>query len=438
MSTANVLVAAPIDTATPFSGSGLLDSGSQLVAAVDSGSWVEGGLAGVGFAIDVAATAIDPLGSLIGAGVGWIIDHLEPLKGWLNDFAGNAGEVAAFAQTWSNIQTQLETSAQELAHVVGQVDEMAGEAMEAYRRFQQDVVKHLSGAASWAGAMSTGLQMASTIVQVVHDLVRDVLSQLAGAIISWVAELVVTVGLATPVVIGQVTTRVSQLATTVGETVTKVLRSCKNLGRLLDDLKGLLQRAGDLFSSVLKGGASGPSVRVPNGPTIHARVGEPLSPADLKSMIDEGYHTSIFSDKVVQHYDHSAATLGRSGSDVWAMPTEDAAKIHTPAQAARETGMAPMAQDAYLNGGDIYAVHFPVDPGELRRPTVADSGGWEHFYPDPTNTSTTYGHTAVNTGTGAYLVNSTRETLIAGGDAMRSNAVLTKLENGAWVLVRRY
>lgn len=83
-------------------------------------------------------------------------------------------------------------------------------------------------------------------------------------------------------------------------------------------------------------------------------------------------------------------------------------------------------------------MHFPVDPATLRRPTVADSGGWEHFYPDPTNPSPTYGHTAVNTGTGAFLVNPTRETLVTGGGPMPPGSVLARLENGSWIVVRRY
>lgn len=100
--------------------------------------------------------------------------------------------------------------------------------------------------------------------------------------------------------------------------------------------------------------------------------------------------------------------------------------------------MAQSVAEAHLRGGDVYAVHFPVDPTSLRRPTVSDSGGWEHFYPDPTSLDPIYGHTAVNTGGGAYLVNSTRETLVPGGSAVPQGAVLTKLSSGAWVVVRRY
>lgn len=271
MSTANPLVAAPIDTATPFSGAGLLDSGSQLVSAIESGNWAEGTLAGVGVALDTAATVVDPLGSLIGAGLGWLIDHLEPLKGWFNDFTGDAGEVAAFGQTWANIQSQLQTSGEELARIVGDVDELAGEAMDAYRRFQSESAQHLSAAASWAGAMSTGLQIASTIVQVVHDLVRDVLSQLVGSIISWAAEAVFTLGLATPVIVGQVATRVASLSAKVGKTVIDAVASCKSLAKLLDELTALFRQAGSLFDSVLKGGGphrtpSSPIRSTPDGP----------------------------------------------------------------------------------------------------------------------------------------------------------------------------
>ena len=95
----NPLVAGSVDTATPFSGAGLLDSGAQLADAISSGNWIEGVIGAVSVAVDTAATVIDPLGSLIGAGLGWLMDHFDPLKTWLNDFAGDAGEVAGFAQT---------------------------------------------------------------------------------------------------------------------------------------------------------------------------------------------------------------------------------------------------------------------------------------------------------------------------------------------------
>ncbi|WP_025158601.1 TNT domain-containing protein [Leifsonia aquatica] len=270
---ANPLVAAPVDTATPFSGAGLLDSGTQLASAIESGDWVEGGMAAFSAAADTIATVSDPLGSLIAAGLGWLIDHFEPLKGWFNDLTGDAGEVQAFAQTWTNIQRQLQSSGDELTRIVGDVDELAGEAMDAYRRFQQDSAQHLHGAATWAGAMATGLSVASTIVQVVHDIVRDVLSQLVGSAISWASEAVLTLGLATPWIVEQVSTRVASWVAKIGSKMTALVRSVKALSKLLDELRGLLREADELFGSVLKGGKEAAKTAAHN--TKEAVIGLP-------------------------------------------------------------------------------------------------------------------------------------------------------------------
>lgn len=246
----NALIAGPIDTATPFSGAGLLDSGSQLVAAIESGNWVEGGLAAFGAAADTVAAVMDPLGSLIAAGLGWLIDHFEPIKGWFNDLTGDAGAVAGFAQTWTNVQNQLDASADYLERVVTDLDDMAGEAIDAYRRFQADAAAHIRASASWAGAMSTGLQIASTIVQVVHDLVRDILSQLVGSAISWATQAVVTVGIATPWIIAQVSSRVASWTAKISSKLTGLLRSCGKLGDLLTQLRGLMDKGAGLLGSV--------------------------------------------------------------------------------------------------------------------------------------------------------------------------------------------
>lgn len=250
----NALVAGPVDTATPFSGAMLLDSGTQLAHAIESGNWVEGGLAAFSTAVDTVATVIDPLGSLIAAGLGWLIDHFEPIKGWFNDLTGDAGAVAGFAQTWTNVQNQLNTTADYLDRIVADLDDMAGEAIDAYRRFQADAAKHIRASGQWAGAMSTGLQIASTIVQVVHDLVRDILSQLVGSAISWATQAVVTLGLATPWIATQVSTRVASWTAEIGGKLPSLLRSCGKLGYLLTELRGLLGQAENAFNSALKGG----------------------------------------------------------------------------------------------------------------------------------------------------------------------------------------
>jgi len=290
---ANPLVATAQDHTSPFAGTLLLEDGADLVGAINSGDWVSGGMAAFSAVLDTAAAVSDPLGTLIAAGLGWLIDHVEPLKGWFNDLTGNASEVQAFAQTWANIHTQMEAAGTELQRVLGDVEDLAGQAMDAYRRFQQDTAAHLAAAGTWAGAFSTGLNIASVIVQAVHDLVRDVLSQLAGSAISWASEAVFTLGLATPWIIEQVTTRVSSLVARVSKFVTNLLDSIKALVRHLDELKPLLDKASELFTKLLHGKAPKENVPVSGrkpelgAPPAHQGADAPQLP-DL-SKVDAEY-----------------------------------------------------------------------------------------------------------------------------------------------------
>lgn len=258
MTPPNPLVAGPVNTTSPLQGTFLLEDGEALVSAIKSGDWVAGGFAAFGAVMDTVAAASDPLGSLIAAGLGWLMEHLQPLKGWLNDLTGDSGAVAGFAQTWTNVGTQLRQSAGDLATVLGDLDAADGAAVQAYLAFQRDVVAHLKGAASWADGLATGMQMASTIVQVVHDMVRDALAQLVGSLISYAAELVLSLGLATPLVIEQASTRVAALATKFSKKIPDMVAAIRKLGDLVEKLKALFTRFGDTADSLLKGGKHGP------------------------------------------------------------------------------------------------------------------------------------------------------------------------------------
>ncbi|MBN9177615.1 MAG: glycohydrolase toxin TNT-related protein [Microbacterium sp.] len=320
-------------------------------------------------ALDTAAAVVDPLGSLIGAGLGWLMDHFDPLKGWLNDFAGDAGEVAGFAQTWSNIAVQMHGTGDELVRILGDVDELAGEAMDAYRRFQTDAAAHLHAAGQWAEAMGVGLQIASTIVQIIHDLVRDTIAQLVGSVISWAAEAVFTLGLATPVIVGQVTTRVASLSARVGKYVTKVIDAIRNLAKHLDSLKALFSKLSDLLEKTLKGARSAAH------PHIETVAGLPgvrrLDPRrnqlirDMQQWADDaaipGYKP--FGDlSGTEFIDTHLKQFSPTGYAEW----------HWPGANGFDTTRPIIPADVVLQPGDVIDRLSPVpphlDPGEFTSP----------------------------------------------------------------------
>lgn len=272
----NTLVAGAVDTTSPFSGLWLIEDGQGLAAGIQNGDWVQGGLSAFGTIMDTAAAVLDPLGQLLGMGFAWVIDHLYPLNEWFNNLTGHAGEVAGFAETWQNIANRMHESGDLMKSRLSALDDMSGETIDAYLAYANGFSRHLHAVGDWSGAIGTGMQIASTIVQIVHDLVRDAISQVMGTAVSAMAMSAVTLGLGTPVAVAQVVTRVSSLATKVGRAVDKLKVAINALVDLVSKLQNLMRKAGNLFDGVGHGGRSGgPKVVTETSPPLPPRPGHP-------------------------------------------------------------------------------------------------------------------------------------------------------------------
>ncbi|MFS6711989.1 hypothetical protein, partial [Staphylococcus aureus] len=66
------------------------------------------------------------------------------------------------------------------------------------------------------------------------------------------------------------------------------------------------------------------------------------------------YGVAFFGKSNLGYYTANNATLGTSGNSFFFMPLEDSAAVTNASDAARLTGNAPSALDAYMNQGDIY------------------------------------------------------------------------------------
>lgn len=260
--TANPYVA-DVEAPSWHSGTGLVDDVVSLSQDLSSGSWVAAGLDAFGTAVDVAATVSDPLGSAIAAGIGFILDHLDPLKSWLDDLTGNPGQVQANAATYGNVAQGLSTEVDTLGRLVSRdLEGQSGQLIAAYEAKMASIQQSLAALSEAAGATSTAMGIAGTIVQVVHDMVRDAISQIVGSAISYAAELICTLGAATPLVIEQVTTRVSELATKIGTDVKNVVKSADSLKDLMTNLdKAVKDLEGGLKDIDLPKGAEVPGPR---------------------------------------------------------------------------------------------------------------------------------------------------------------------------------
>ena len=221
-----------------LAGAGILDSGSSTISALCSGNWVDAALSGVSTVLDAAATVADPLGSLLAAGIGWALDHLNPIKDWFDDVAGNPESVAAKGESWSNIAGGMEPLAQSWQDSLDRIAWMSGDAISSYRA-QADArittLNRLKGSSEGAAA---AMDRVAFIVTFVHNFLRDILSSLVGAILSWVAETVLSLGTLIPWVASQIATRIASVVGKCSRYITGLTRSGTQLASLLRSLKG--------------------------------------------------------------------------------------------------------------------------------------------------------------------------------------------------------
>ena len=236
---------------SPLSGAYLLTDVDSLTNDIKNGDWAATALDALSTGLDVAAAVMDPIGTLIANGLGWLIDHLDPLKTWFDDLTGHADEVAAFSRTWKSTATQLHHASATYQSRLTDFAPIKGAAGDAYRTYAHDLVQHIDSAGGWADAIATGLEIASQLVQTIHDLVRDVLSQIVGSIISAVLEAIATVGFGLPEIIAQLAEHVAQWAARIGKDLTHVVETISDLVRRIDRLVPEIERIGKTLSEAL-------------------------------------------------------------------------------------------------------------------------------------------------------------------------------------------
>jgi hypothetical protein len=209
-----------------------------LRQGVAGGSWIDTSLGGLSAGLDSLALASDPLGGLIQYGVSWIIEHVRPLTRALDDLAGDPGQIAAQAQTWRNVAAVAKGAA---ADGRPGVDGWSGAAAETYRTAAVRQRGVLEGLGEASEVMSAAVNGAGVLIATVRTLVRDAIATCVSRLVSYAIEELATFGLATPLVIEQVSTLVAAWAAKIARWLRALLDSIRRLGRLAERLAELIE-----------------------------------------------------------------------------------------------------------------------------------------------------------------------------------------------------
>ena len=227
------LVASGTSTRTAWTGASLADGFQGLYQSVNSGSWVDSLLAGGAFAVDAAATVLDPFSALLANGLGWAMEHFEPLREMLDKLAGIPDRVMAHAQTWQNMAGALQTMAEDLqANLAADLPDWGGTASQAYQTLMANNVDGIGGLSVLAATMSSATQAAGNLVQFTRDIVRDLIADLVARVIVWAAEAIFVVTI--PVVTAQIISAVVKWAGRILGYTTALVTSLHDLTTLLE------------------------------------------------------------------------------------------------------------------------------------------------------------------------------------------------------------
>ncbi|WP_284741984.1 hypothetical protein [Amycolatopsis sp. RTGN1] len=240
-------------------GAGIFSDAASTLTDARNGDW--GNLAmDVGTdALDLLGAAMDPLGTLAGAGVGWLIEHISFLKDGLDKLAGKPEAVTAKAVTWTNIAKQLTETAESYERQAKKVQQSFSDcgSAEAYQRTAESYVSVLRGAASHAGDASTAMNVGAALVGTERGLIRDMISSFVGELIvkalAALAASWCTFGGTIAAFIADTVVEGGVLAEKISTRIAKIVEKLESLAKGAGKSKAALEGAANALKKVGKG-----------------------------------------------------------------------------------------------------------------------------------------------------------------------------------------
>jgi len=211
----------------------MADSIQGLVDSIKSEGWVDDALAGVGLALEVGSTVLDPFSALLSNGIGWAMEYFEPLREVLDKLAGMPDVVQSHAATWDNMAAELDGMAADLKGFLDRdMPDWQGAASDTYQGLMANNVEALGGLAGTSAAMAAATSAAGNLVFFVRDIVRDLIADLVARCVVWAVEAIFVVTI--PVVAAQIAAAVLKWTGRIMMFVGGLVTSLQNLTKLIN------------------------------------------------------------------------------------------------------------------------------------------------------------------------------------------------------------
>lgn len=214
----------------------------------------------IGAASATVMLVIDPLGSIIGAGIGWLIEHVSFLRDALNQLMGNPEEIQANVEATKARAAELRVLAEDHKNGLATFDGWTGTSSERFKTSMDGMSQELDELASAVETKAKIVAIMGMLVTVLRDIVRDLIAQLLGSLIGGAllaaAAMIPTFGASIPIFIGFAVGKAVALGVNIASRVARVVaalaRQMKRIGDL-DDIMAKISKGWNRFENAADG-----------------------------------------------------------------------------------------------------------------------------------------------------------------------------------------
>jgi methyl-accepting chemotaxis protein len=220
--------------------------------------------------IDILANCENPLGGLIAAGVGWLLEHIPGISDIWDELTGDPAAIEQIANTWDNISRALGEDQTAYLTASNQIEKWSGPAADSYRQVATAYASALSGASMEAEALAVVVRLVGGLVATLKDIVYSLISEfveftvlpaILGAIAtSWctfggsIGVAITYIEIQADVTATQITVKVTHTTeeiTLVSERTAKVLAKLAKMKTALKELSEELEKNKSIAREVL-------------------------------------------------------------------------------------------------------------------------------------------------------------------------------------------
>ncbi|SHG80233.1 WXG100 family type VII secretion target [Streptoalloteichus hindustanus] len=137
----------------------------------------------IGAAAMTVKFAVDPIGTLLAAGVGWLIEHVSFLREPLDALMGDPDEIQQNTEALKNQAKEVRAVADDHKRAMASFDGWTGQSADAFRATMNKYGEELDSLAETVEGTAKVAAVTGVLVVVLRDIVRDIIAEVIAQLI---------------------------------------------------------------------------------------------------------------------------------------------------------------------------------------------------------------------------------------------------------------